>query len=65
MRPIDRVALMQQMSDSNRDMAFAAIKRANPDFDEQQVALKYIELVHGKSLAIEMQAALEGRGCGR
>lgn len=39
------------MSNQVKQMAFAAIRRRHPEFDEDEVRLKFIELTYGKTLA--------------
>ena len=36
-------------------MAFDAIRRRHPDYSEDEVRLKFIELTYGKSLADEVR----------
>lgn len=64
MPAVRRVELMRQLSDRNRELAFAAIRRLHPDYDEDQVRLRLIEVIYGESLASEVRAALESRNRG-
>ena len=51
MTPVQRIRQTMVMSDHVRRMAFEAIQRRHPEFDENQRRLRFIELVYGKSLA--------------
>lgn len=56
MSPQQRVQMVFDMSRRLRDMAMDAIRRRHPEFDEEQVRLKFIELTYGKQLADEVRA---------
>jgi len=57
----ERVAKSMALSSRLRKMAFDAIRRQHPDWDERQVQLKFIELTYGKKLASEVTEWLLGR----
>ena len=42
-----------------RDMARAAIRRRHPEFSDDQVRVKFIELTYGKKLATAVAARIE------
>lgn len=46
-----RAALMCRLSDKARRRAFRAIKRAHPEFSEQEVKLESVALNYGEDLA--------------
>ncbi|MEM9656769.1 MAG: hypothetical protein AAF961_00275 [Planctomycetota bacterium] len=56
MSPQERIRKMCALSKQVRKMAFAAIRRRHPDFDEDEVQLKFIELVYGERLAEGVRA---------
>lgn len=62
MTPHERLERACALSGQVRQMAFAAIRRRHPEFDESEVRLKYIELTYGKSLADDVRAWQESRG---
>ena len=51
MTPPERIAKMSSWSSQIKRMGFDAIRRRHPEFDEQQVQLKYIELAYGLEIA--------------
>lgn len=59
MSGLERIRKMSSLSSRLRDMAFDAIRRRHPEFTQQQVQLKFIELTYGKNLATEMEKAIE------
>ena len=50
----ERIQKMASLSSRLRDMSFDAIRRRHPEFSEDQVRLKLIELTYGKEIASEM-----------
>jgi hypothetical protein len=61
MTPQERIEKMSAWSTQLKTMAFAAIRRQHPDYDQHQVQVKYIELAYGSELAQGFQAWLAGR----
>jgi hypothetical protein len=55
MSPDERLERSCAMSNQVKRMAFAAIRRRHPDFSEDEVRLKFIELTYGKSLAEDVR----------
>lgn len=55
MTPQQRIRQMCAWSGKIRRMTFAAIKRRHPEFSENEVRLKFIELTYGESLADEIR----------
>jgi hypothetical protein len=51
MAPQERIERMSSWSTQLKKMAMEAIRRRHPEFDEQQVQLKYIELTYGLEIA--------------
>lgn len=51
MAPQERIERMSSWSTQLKKMAMEAIRRRHPEFDEQQVQLKYIELAYGLEIA--------------
>ncbi len=51
MSPIQRLRKTFALSRRVKRMAMDAIRRRHPEFDENAVRLKFIELTYGKSLA--------------
>jgi hypothetical protein len=51
MAPQERIERMSSWSTQLKKMAMEAIRRRHPEFDEQQVQLKYIELAYSLELA--------------
>ena len=51
MSPDERLEKTFSLSNGLRRMAMDAIRRRHPDFDEEQVRIKFIELTYGKDLA--------------
>ncbi|MFN0054610.1 MAG: hypothetical protein ACKV0T_20755 [Planctomycetales bacterium] len=56
MTPQERLRRACAWSGQIRRMAFAAIRRRHPEFSEDDVRLKFIELTYGKTLADEVRA---------
>ena len=50
-----RVQKAMALSSQLRGMAFDAIRRRHPDWNESQVQLKFIEIAYGKKLAAEFE----------
>lgn len=55
MSPHERLEKSCAMSNQVKQMAFAAIRRRHPDFNEDEVRLKFIELTYGKTLADDVR----------
>lgn len=62
MSPDDRIRKMCQMSARVKRMAFDAIRRRHPDFDEAEVRMRFLELAYGKALADDVRAFQKERG---
>jgi len=56
MTPQERLRRACAWSGQVRRMAFDAIRRRHPDYSEDEVRLKFIELTYGKPLADEVRA---------
>ena len=50
-----RVQKAIALSSQLRSMAFNAIRRRYPDWNEDQVQIKFIELTYGRELAVELE----------
>ena len=59
MTPQERLRRVFAWSDQLRRMSFAAIRRRYPEYSEDQVRLKFIELTYGETLANEVRAWLQ------
>ena len=55
MTPQERLRRSCAWSGQLRRMAFAAIRRRHPDYSEDNVRLKFIELTYGQTLADEVR----------
>ena len=55
MTPQERLRRSCAWSGQLRRMAFAAIRRRHPDYSEDDVRLKFIELTYGQTLADEVR----------
>ncbi len=64
MSPRERIGKMLRLSAQVKQMSMDAIRRRHPDFDEQHIRLKFIELTYGADLAANVRDALEERGLG-
>jgi len=53
-----RIQKVTMLSTRLRNMSFDAIRRRHPEFSEDQVRLKFIELTYGEELALEVAAHL-------
>lgn len=60
--PGDRIRKMCAMSRQVRKMAFDAIRRRHPEFDEDEVQMTFIELTYGKPLAEDVRRWKQERG---
>lgn len=65
MSPQERIRRTFAMSRRIKQMAFEAIRRRHPEFNEQQVKLKFIELTYGTALATEVSQWLKERSVER
>lgn len=61
MTPSERFNRMSSWSSEIKRMAFEAIRRRHPEFDQRQVQVKFIELTYGPELAQGFLAWLEER----
>jgi hypothetical protein len=61
MTPQERFNSMCRWSQEIRDMARNAIRRRHPDWSEDEVRLKFIELTYGPELAREVRHFLQDR----
>ena len=59
MTPQERLRRVFAWSDQLRRMSFTAIRRLHPEYSEEQVRLKFIELTYGETLANEVRAWLQ------
>jgi hypothetical protein len=57
----EHFAMMCRMTANVRTMAFDANRRRHPDFNDQQVRLRVIELTYGKKLAERVAQDLKER----
>lgn len=55
MTPQERLRQVFAWSGQIRRMSFAAIRRRHPEFTEDEVRLKFIELTYGEELANEIR----------
>lgn len=55
MTPQQRIQQMCAWSGKIRRMAFEAIRRRHPEYDENDVRLKFIELTYGEQLARDIR----------
>ena len=55
MTPQERIRQMCAWSGKIRQMGFAAIRRRHPEFSDNEVRLKFIELTYGEGLADEIR----------
>lgn len=62
MSPAERIRKVCRLSADLRRMAFEAIRRRHPEYDEHQTRLKFIEITYGKELADAVGAHLRNRG---
>ena len=61
MTPQQRIRQTCSMSQQIKRMAFEAIRRRHPDWSEQEIQLKFIELTYGTHLAADVRAWLKDR----
>ena len=64
MSPIQRLKKTFALSRQVKQMAWNAIRRRHPDFDEDEVRLKFIEVTYGKTLADDVRRWQEERRIG-
>ncbi|MEQ9406370.1 MAG: hypothetical protein RIK87_01540 [Fuerstiella sp.] len=55
MTPQERLQKACDLSTQLRKMAFDAIRRRHPDYSEDEVRLKFIEVTYGKQLADDVR----------
>jgi hypothetical protein len=60
--PRERIRKMCALSRQVRNMAFDAIRRRHPEFNEEEVRMAFIELTYGKSLADDVRRWKQERG---
>lgn len=61
MSPTERVNKMCKLSANLRSMAMNAIRRRHPEYDQQELRMKFIELTYGKELADSVRDQLRER----
>jgi hypothetical protein len=61
MSPTERVNKMCKLSAKLRRMAMDAIRRRHPEYDQQEIRMKFIELTYGKELADSVRNQLRER----
>ncbi len=61
MSPQQRIRQTCALSRSVKKMAFDAISRRHPEFSDELVQLKFIELTYGEALAAEVRTWMKGR----
>ena len=61
MSPQERFQKMCDWSDQVRRMSFDAIRRRHPEYSENEVRLKFIELSYGEALAEEIRSWQQGK----
>ena len=64
MSPIQRLRKTFALSRQLKRMSMDAIRRRHPEFDEDAVRLKFIELTYGKALADDVRRWQEERTIG-
>jgi len=64
MSPIQRLRKTFALSRQLKRMAMDAIRRRHPEFDEDAVRLKFIELTYGEALADDVRRWQEERTIG-
>lgn len=55
----ERIQKVTTLSSRLRDMLLDAIRRRHPEFSEDQVRLKFVELTYGEAIASEMAAHIK------
>ena len=60
--PRDRIKKMCAMSRQVPNMAFNAIRRRHPEFNEEEVQMAFIELTYGKPLADDLRRWKQEQG---
>ena len=60
MTPQERIRQVCAASNQVKRMAFDAIRRRHPDFSEDEVQLRFIELTYGADLAQKVRRWKEG-----
>ena len=56
--PSERLSIAIKLSEKVIALSRQAIARAHPEYSEQEVKLKFVELNYGKSLAVELREYL-------
>ena len=64
MSPLQRLKKTFALSRQVKQMALNAIRRRHPEFDEDEVRLKFIEVTYGKTLADDVRRWQEERRIG-
>lgn len=59
--PTERVRLARSLSQSVMQMAWRSLQKANPDADEDEIAVLFVALNYGQELAEGYRAALTQR----
>ena len=57
----EHFAMMCRLTANVRTMAFEAIRRRHPDFSDEEVRLRFIELTYGSELAESVKQDLKER----
>jgi hypothetical protein len=61
MSPVERVSRMCLWSQQIKNMSLNAIRRRHPEFSDDEVRLKFIELTYGADLARDVRRHLKER----
>ncbi|MBD3675410.1 MAG: hypothetical protein HUJ26_17995 [Planctomycetaceae bacterium] len=65
MTPQQRIQQMCAWSEKIRRMAFEAIRRRHPEYNENEVRLRFIELTYGEQLARDIRNWQQEQTCER
>jgi hypothetical protein len=61
MSPLERVSRMCSWSQQIKNMSLNAIRRRHPEFSDDEIRLKFIELTYGTELARDVRRHLKER----
>lgn len=56
-----RIYLVRSLTKTARQLSWRAVQKANPTFDEEEVALHFVALCYSPELASRLRAYLAGR----
>ena len=56
-----RVRVARALTATTRALALRALRRANPDSDDDEIAVKFVALQYGQEPASHLEAHLRGR----